>query len=246
MIEQHGSVDFYFKNSPDSTFRPKKVIVYVEGEYGFIPLIAGKSLEGKNKPIVEIMSHHQSVDAFNQFPKMLTPAWNMTQIDKHTILLAITNWPQFSMEMGANHDMWADAYPMIRDIIIGLKEHGCDSLAFLTCMNNQNPEDQAEILLYDFGINTPRMDLILSPPAWIFPYIGNRMSLNASVVCITQDEGQFIDTDALKLVKEFFVAMGYNYDNDKAKNTIKTVRNMEEQLNDQRFFSDDDEGAWMV
>ncbi len=244
MIEQYGSVDFYFKDGNDSTFSPKKVIVYVEGEYGFIPLIIGKSLEGKNKTCVEIMSKHQSVDAFNQFPKMLTPSWNMTQIDRRTILLSITNWPQFSPGVG-NYDMWASAYPMIRDILFGLKDHGCESVAFLTCMNNQNPEDAAEILLYDFKVE-PRMDLVLSPPAWIFPYLANCLGLKASVVCITQDEGQFIDTEALKLVKEFFIAMGYNYDHEKAKNTIQTVRNMEEQLTDQRFFSDDDEGAWMV
>jgi len=244
MIEQYGSVDFYFKDGDDSTFCPKKVIVYVEGEYGFIPLIVGKSLEGKNKSCVDIMSEHQSVDAFNQFPKMLTPCWNMTQIDRRTVLLSITNWPQFSAGEG-NYDMWSSSYPMIRDILFGLKDHGCESVAFLTCMNNQNPEDAAEILLYDFKVE-PRMDLVLSPPAWIFPYLANNLGLKASVVCITQDEGQFIDTEALKLVKEFFIAMGYNYDHERAKNTIATVRNMEQQLTDQRFFSDDDEGAWMV
>lgn len=248
MIEQYGSVDFYFKEeSGPVTFRPKNVIVYVEGEYGFIPLIVGKSLEGDHKPSVEIMSQHQSVDAFNQYPKMLNPSWTITQLNKRTAILCITNWAPLTVDLHSNPGMWQEAYPMIRDIIIGLKAHGCESMSFLTCMNNQEPDDQAEVLFYDFATVKPEKDLILAPPAWIFPFVANRMGLKSSVMCVTQDEGQFIDTEALKLVKEWFVAMGFPYDHEKAKNTIATVRNMESQLNEQRWFSDDDdEGAWMV
>ena len=248
MIEQHGSVDFYFKEKPEDglSFAPKNVIVYVEGEYGFIPLIVGKSLEGKNKPAVEIMSRHQCVDAFNQLPKLLSPAWTLTQINKRTAMLAITNWPQFTLEMGANTDMWSVAYPMIRDIIIGLKSHGCETVSFVTSMNMTSPDEQSEILVHDFQTVQPEKDMILAPPAWIFPFVAHRMGLKSSCMCVTQDEGQFIDTEALKLVRDWFVAMGFSYDHAKAKNTIKTIRNMEDQLNDQRFFSDDDEGAWMV
>lgn len=247
MIQRYGSVDFYFKGEP-AAFRPKKVIVVVEGEYGFIPLIVANSLIGKNKPMVEILSEHQAVDAFNQFPKMLNPAWTLTPIDKNTMILSITNWQPMNLGLHSNPGMWATSYPMIRDIILGLKEHGCETLSFLTCMNNQQAEETAELMFYDFGINKPEKDLILSPPAWIFPLLANRMGVKASVVCVSQDEGQFIDTDALKLAKEFFVANGFSYDNEKAKNTIKTIRNMEETLNEQRWFSeeDDDEGAWMV
>jgi len=248
MIERHGSADFYFKADSD-TFRPKKVIVVVEGEYGFIPLIIGNSLIGKNKPMVEILSEHQAVDAFNQFPKMLNPAWTLTPIDKNTMILSITNWQPMNLGLHSNPGMWATSYPMIRDIILGLKEHGCETLSFLTCMNNQEAHERAELLVYDFGLNVPPKDLILSPPAWIFPHLANRLGLKASVVCVSQDEGQYIDTEALSLVKQFFVAMGFSYDNDKAKNTIKTIRNMEEQLNEERWFSgddDEDEGAWMV
>lgn len=245
MIEQYGSADFYFKDGSES-FRPKKVIVYVEGEYGFIPLIVGKSLQGEKKVSVEIVSQHQSVDAFNQFPSMLNPSWTMTQIDKNTVMLCITNWPTFNIDLNSNPEMWGVSYPMLRDILFGLKAHGCESVAFLTSMNNQEPEEKPELMVYDFMAVLPPKDLILAPPAWIMPFIANRMGFASSVICITQDEGQFIDTQALKLVKEFFIAMGYNYDHEKAKNTIQTVRNMEEQLTDQRFFSDDDEGAWMV
>lgn len=248
MIEQHGSVDFFFKEGwGPETFRPKKVIVYVEGEYGFIPLIVGKSLEGDNKPCVEILSQHQTVDAFNQYPKMLNPAWTMTHIDKNTVLLSITNWAHLTVDLHSNPGMWQEAYPMIRDIMFGLKEHGCEMLSFITCMNNQEPEERSQLLFYDFSTVKPEKDLILAPPAWIFPFVANRMGIKSTVVCVTQDEGQFIDTEALKLVKEFFVAMGFSYDHEKAKNTIATVRNMESQINEQRWFTDDDEdGAWMV
>ena len=248
MIEQHGSVDFYFKEIDGSeSFRPKKVIVYVEGEYGFIPLIVGKSLQGEKKVAVEIVSQHQSVDAFNQFPSMLNPSWTMTQIDRTTVMLCITNWPTFNIELHSNPEMWASAYPMLRDILFGLKNHGCESVAFLTSMNNQEPDEKAEMMVYDFRAVLPRKDLILAPPAWIMPFIANRMGLGSSVICITQDEGQFIDTQALKLVKEFFIAMGYNYDHEKAKNTIQTVRNMETELNNSRWsLSGDESEEWGV
>lgn len=243
MIEQHGSVDFYFKDGDKSTFRPKKAIVYVEGEYGFIPLIVGKSLEGKIKPTVEIMSQHQSVDAFNQFPKMLNPSWTLTQIDSHTVTLAITNWHPMNIDLHSNPDMWEKAYPMIRDIILGLKEHGCEALTFVTSMNNQQSAEEPELLFHTFQPHFKSdKTLILAPPAWIFPFVANRLGVESMVMCVTQDEGQFIDTASLKLVKEWFVALGFSYDNDKAKNTIKTIRNMEQQLTETRWFGEDDSG----
>ncbi len=246
MIEQHGSVDFYFKKD-SATFRPVKVIVYVEGEYGFIPLIVGKSLEGKIKPSVDILSKNQSVDPFNQFPKMLNPAWTLTQIDSNTVTLAITNWSPFNTEMSSNLDMWEKAYPMIRDIILGLKQHGCKALSFMTSMNNQHSEESSELLFHSFDpLLKTEKDLILAPPAWMFPFVAHLLGLESMIMCVTQDEGQFIDTEALKLVKEWFVALGHDYDNKKAKNTIQTIRNMEEQLNEQRWFTGGEDGEdWL-
>ncbi len=247
MIEQHGSVDFYFRGDAD-TFRPKRVYVFVEGEFGFIPLIISKSLEGKNKPIVEVMSRHQSVDAFNQMPKIQNPAWTMTQIDKHTVVLCITNWWPITVELNANPEGWSHSYPILRDIILGLKTHGCESLSFFTCMNNTDAESEAEFMVYDMHHDIrPESPLILSPPAWIMPFLADRMGIKACVLCVTQDEGLFIDTDALTLAREFFTALGHQYDNERAKNTITTIRNMEQDLTMQRFsLDDDDEGGWLA
>lgn len=247
MMEQHGSADFYFADDAD-LFRPKKVYVFVEGEYGFIPLITAKSLEGKNKPIVEIMSRHQSVDAFNQMPKMMNPAWTVTQIDKHTAVLCITNWFPMTVDLHANPEMWSHAYPVLRDVIIGLKAHGCESLSFFSAMNNHDAESKAELLVYDMHNDIrPESDLILAPPAWIMPFLADRMGLRASVVCVTQDEGQFIDTDALYLARDWFTALGHQYDEERAENTTQTIRNMEDDLNMQRFSLDgDDEGGWLA
>lgn len=168
MIEQHGTADFYF--SDDHTlFRPKHVFVFVEGEYGFIPLIVSKSIEGKEKPMVEVISEHQCIDAFNQMPKLLNPSWTMTQIDKSTVVVSITNWWPLNVDLHSNPEMWSHAYPMIRDIILGLKAHGCEALTFFTCMNNQESTDNPEIMVYDMHNDIrPREDLILTPPAWIF------------------------------------------------------------------------------
>ena len=143
-VETYGTADFYFRDDAQ-TFRPKRVYVFVEGEYGFIPLIISKSLEGKNKPIVEIMSHHQSVDAFNQMPNMMNPAWTLTQIDKNTAVLSITNWWPLTVDLHSNPEMWSHAYPLLRDIVIGLKAHGCEALSFFTIMNNHDPTDTAAL-----------------------------------------------------------------------------------------------------
>ena len=246
-IESYGTADFYFRDDAQ-IFRPKRVYVFVEGEYGFIPLIVSKSLEGKNKPIVEIMSHHQSVDAFNQMPNMMNPAWTLTQIDKNTAVLSITNWWPLTVDLHSNPEMWSHAYPLLRDVVIGLKAHGCEALSFFTIMNNHEPTDTAELLVYDMHNDLrPEKDLILSPPAWILPYLADRNDLRASVVCITQDEGLYIDTDALKLSREFFIALGHDFDHERAKNTIETIRNMQDELQNQRFMlGDDDEGGWLA
>ena len=246
-VETHGCADFYFHQDAE-TFRPKRVYVFVEGEYGFIPLIVSKSLEGKNKPTVEIMSQHQSVDAFNQMPNMMNPAWTITQVDKNTAVLCITNWWPLTVDLHSNPQMWSHTYPLLRDIIIGLKEHGCEALSFFTIMNNHEADENSEILVYDIHNNLrPEKDLILSPPAWIMPHLADRMGLRASVICITQDEGHFIDTDSLKLAKDFFIALGHEYDHERSKNTIESIRNMQDDLQNQRFMlGDDDEGGWLA
>jgi hypothetical protein len=247
MMEKHGTADFYFA-ADTALFRPKRVYVFVEGEYGFIPLIVSKSIEGKQKPMVEVISEHQCIDAFNQMPKLLNPSWTMTQIDKSTVVVSITNWWPLNVDLHSNPDMWSHAYPMIRDIILGLKAHGCEALTFFTCMNNQEATDNPEIMVYDMHNDIrPREDLVLTPPAWIFPFLADRMGLRASVVAVTQDEGHFVDERALSLSRDFFVALGHTYDDEKAQDTLSTVKGMEENLNMQRFMvDDDDEGGWLA
>lgn len=75
------------------------------------------------------------------------------------------------------------------------------------------------------------------------------MGLRCSVIAVTQDEGQFIDTQALSIAKEYFLAMGLPYDNERAVKTVKTVKNMEDDLNSERWsLSDEDEedGGWLA
>lgn len=249
MFTQTGTIDCYWYQ-PMINFNPKRVYVYVEGEYGFIPLIVGKALEGKTKPYIEIMSGQQSVDPFNQMPNTINPCWTLTQVGREDVVLSISNWWPLEVDMGKNVDMWSNTYPMLRDIILFLKEHGCQSLSFFTCMNNHEAEQSAELLICDLHNNfRPTQELILSPPAWIMPFIGHRMGLRCSVIAVTQDEGQFIDTQALSIAKEYFLAMGLPYDNERAVKTVKTVKNMEDDLNSERWsLSDEDEedGGWLA
>jgi hypothetical protein len=244
---QTGSVDFYW-NGPTHNFNPKNVLVYVEGEYGFIPLIVGKALEGEKKPYIEIMSEKQSVEAFNQMPNTMNPSWTITQLNRDTVSVAISNWWPMEIDLASNPDMWSKAYPMLRDIILFLKEHGAQSLTFFTCMNNQEADEVAELLVYDMHNDfRPTQDLILAPPAWIMPFVGHRLGLRCSVVATTQDEGLFVDDKALSLAKDYFLAIGLAWDENKAENTHATLKNMEVDLTSQRFLVDDDEeGGWLA
>lgn len=243
---QHGSVDFYWAK-PLSQFNPKTVYVYVEGEYGFIPLIVGKSIEGDTSNHVEIMSENQSIDPFNRMPDMIHPEWTLKQVSRDEVILCITNWLPLVVEADSNPKMWSAAYPFIRDVIVGLKSHGCERLVFFTCMNNLEPEDTTKLHVYDLHNGFPPADdLILAPPAWIFPYLAKKMGLRSSVVCVTQDEGHFIDEKALSLSIEYFKALGLPFSESKAINTVETVKNMESDLSLRRFgFSLDDEGDTM-
>lgn len=249
MLTQTGTIDCYW-HQPMLNFNPKRVYVYVEGEYGFIPLIIGKALEGKTKPYIEIMSGQQSVDPFNQMPNTINPCWTLTQVTREDVVLSISNWWPLEVDMGKNVDMWSYTYPMLRDIILMLKEHGCQSLTFFTCMNNHEAEQSAELLICDLHNNfIPTQELVLSPPAWIMPFIGHRLGLRCSVIAVTQDEGQFIDTQALTIAKEYFMAMGLPYDNERALKTVKTVKNMENDLNSERWSlhqDEDEEGGWLA
>lgn len=249
MLTRHDSVDFFWKG-PTIGFNPKNVYAYVEGEYGFVPLITGKAIEGKEKPYIDVLSHNQTVDVFNRMPNLVNPAWTLTQVTKDTVVLAITNWANLNMDLDSNGNMWASCYPLLRDLIVALKQNGCESFTFFTTMNNHEPEQQPEILVYDIHNDIrPKQELILAPPAWMAPHIANLVGLRSGIVCITQDEGLFVDSQALSLAKDFFVAIGLPYDQKKADNTLQTVKNMEDQLSASRWaddFGGDDEGGWLA
>lgn len=248
MMTHHGCADFFW-NGPVINFNPKNVYAYVEGEYGFIPLITGKALEGKTKSYVDIISSKQNIEAYNRMPSLVSPAWTLTQISRDTVTLAITNWHPLNGDMGANDDMWSDCYPLLRDILVALKQQGCETFNFFTTMNNHEAQQQAEILVYDMHNDIrPTQELILAPPAWMAPFIANKIGLRSGVICVTQDEGLFVDSQALSIAKEFFTAVGLPYDEKRAENTLKTVKNMEDTLSHQRWMDeeDGDEGGWLV
>ena len=55
------------------------------------------------------------------------------------------------------------------------------------------------------------------------------------------------DDKALSLAKDYFLAIGLAWDENKAENTHATLKNMEVDLTSQRFLVDDDEeGGWLA
>ena len=110
----------------------------------------------------------------------------------------------------SNPDIWGKSYTLMRDTLQFLAQHGCQQIVFVTSMTITEAEQQA--------------DLMLALPAWAMPYMWDGMGKAATVLAVSQDEGQFIDMDAYKLLREYLIAVGLDYDDTHAERTMKMVQ----------------------
>ena len=160
---QEGCLD-WFAHEELSPTQMKNVYIYVEGEYGFIPLIVGKSMEESKPLIASIMSRYQNVESFNRMPKPNDPSWRVTAVKDDTIFIAITNWFPHSDGRG-------EPSPTLCP-----HGHSCSPLAWLayTPMYFASPKTKDSSLTQPHSdLPSPTslcLDMILTWESWTVPF----------------------------------------------------------------------------
>tara|TARA_R110002012_G_scaffold9222_2_gene42481 strand:- start:19857 stop:20606 length:750 start_codon:yes stop_codon:yes gene_type:complete len=245
--ERFESLDIFWKGTK-STFSPKICYIYVQGEYGFIPYIVGSSVESGKKPIAEIVSKNMSIDPFNRMPNMVKPCWSITQVSSNTCFININNFHAIKMMPDSNPDVWEKSYPLMMDLLLFLKQNGCSQINFITSMNAGEADVESDLLIYDMHNEIrPEQDLLLSLPAWAMPHLWREMGGKSCVVCVIQDEGQYIDKQAFDLLEDYIVALGLPYDKvhrDRLSQVLLSVRENIETLGHSFDIFGDDGGDW--
>ena len=247
----YGDIDIFLSDT-SAKFNPESVYIYVEGEYGFIPLIVGKSIEAGGVEVAQIISRYQNIESFNRMPKPNTPGWRVTQVDQDTCFIAITNWFSHSDGRGEpNPDLWKNSYPMMRSLLEWLVRNGCKRITTLTSMNIIDADESQSVHVHSskegFIPQTQLSDELgegiesyLALPAWAFPWLAHRMGIESEIVCVTQDEGQFIDLTSLTKTLLHFKKQDIPFDNKVVEKTIETLMSVEEELSSQNVPFDED------
>lgn len=245
--DRFESLDLFW-GSTDSknTFRPKICYIYVQGEYGFIPYIIGSSVEGRKKPTVEILSKDMAVEPFNRMPNLVRPCWTATQVSSNTCFVCISNFPSIDMMPDANPEVWGQTYPLMMDLLLFLKSHGCKQVNFISSMNTSDATQASDLLIYDmYNDIRPDTDLLLALPAWGITHLWQIMGGQSCVICVVQDQGQYIDQEAFNLLEEYIIAIGLPYDKvhrDRLTQVLLSVRENMEQLSSTFDLFDDEAG----
>jgi len=223
-MESFNSLDIIWRER-QSTFNPKICYIYVQGEFGFLPYICATGLAGNRKPHVEILSPNMCVEPFNRLPNPVPPSWNITQIGKNIALLSINHHFPMTMMPDTNPDVWSKCYDTMRDVLKFLEAQGCNQIVFVTSMTMTEADEVSDLYVYDIKNNIqPESPLMLALPAWAMPYLWDGMGKAASVIAISQDEGQFIDMEAYALLREYLIAVGLDFDDTHAERTMKMVK----------------------
>jgi len=248
-MKSFGTLDLII-NENDLPFNPERVLVFVQGEVGFLPWIVGSSMIKGREPNVEIFSRYMCVEPLNRMPEPVNPAWTITQVDEDTALLNITTWFPVSMMPDANHGMWFHTYPVMRDVVEFLRSEGAISLCFLAAINGNEQVDHSQgegIIEINVGDNVStdgEVPLIL--PAWFIPYLFDRFGGSSQILAILQDEGQYLDDQALGGLMIHMKSQGFPVDFDAMTETLKRViqmqpaiENIERMFNGKDFDSED-------
>lgn len=245
--ERFESIDIFWKGGK-SNFSPKICYIYVQGEYGFIPYIVGNAVTGDKAPIANILSKDMSVEPFNRMPNIVHPTWDITQVTSNTCFISLTNFTPLKMMPDANPDAWRKTYSLIMDLLLWLKKNGCQQINFLTAMNINEASKESKLLVYDMHNEIrPEEDLLLTLPAWAIPYLWNKLGGKSCVICIAQDEGQYIDQNAFDELEEYMIALGLPYDKvhrDRTMKVLLTMRDSLEQLSNDFDIFGNEGGDW--
>jgi len=247
-VNHFGTLDILERESRWD-FNPERVVVYVQGEVGFIPWIAGRALAMGEKPCAEILSRYMSVEAFNRLPTPVNPGWLVTQATEDTAVLNITNWFPVTPMPDHNHSLWFHTYPAMRDIVLWLRENGCEEMLFLAAINSQDQEDMGEegIAVIDVNLDTSVGGAIpLIMPAWFMPYLFVKEGGLARVVAAKQDEGLYLDDEALARMVTTVGAFDFDVDLTTLTKMVSLVMDMQGDIEaiEGTFNSSEDSEDW--
>ena len=211
-------------------FNPERVVVYVQGEVGFIPWITGRALSMQQRPCAELLSRYMSVEAFNRLPTPVKPGWSITQATEDTAILNITHWFPVTPMPDHNHSLWFHTYPVMRDVVLWLRENGCEEMLFLAAINSQDQEDMSGegIAVIDVNLDTSVGGAIpLIMPAWFMPYLFVKEGGLARVIAAKQDEGLYLDDEALARMVTTVGAFDYEVDLKALTDMVSLVMKMQ-------------------
>ena len=89
--------------------------------------------------------------------------------------------------------------------------------------------------------------MLLTLPAWAIPYLWQTLGGKSCVICIAQDEGQYIDQNAFDELEEYMIALGLPYDKvhrDRTMQVLLGMRDSLEQLSSDFDIFGDEGGDW--
>jgi hypothetical protein len=247
-VKSFGSLDI-IETETGLPFNPERVVVYVQGEVGFIPWITGHALSMQRDSNIEILSRYMSVEAFNRMPSPVKPGWIVTQATEDTAILNITTWFPVTPMPDHNHSLWFHTYPLMRDIVLWLRECGCEEMLFLAAINSEDQADMTQegIAVIDVNLNTAVGGAIpLVMPAWFMPYLFVQQGGSCRIIAAKQDEGLYLDDEALSRMVTTVSAFDYEVDIDALTEMVSLVMRMQGDIEavESAFNNSEDMGEW--
>jgi hypothetical protein len=200
-LTQHGSIDLYHTTPLP---RASRVIMFNENEHGHAGYIALKALVGDAKPMARLCSHLLGTIAYNQTKEPASLGWEVYYADD-TYLININEWPSTPLfPVEDSKAAWIYTYPVIRDTLKALAQHGVEQLLFCgsTAIHEALDEEQFPSWNDNVFVNivfeegTPTFgedDIFFTPPTWLFPEVAYMMGLRSEAVMSGYDEDLVVD-----------------------------------------------------
>lgn len=249
-MERHAtfsSLDLFFSDG-SIPLNPKEILVFVQGEVGFIPFATGRAVTGGRRTNVRVLSRFMNVEPFNTLPQAIDPAWTLTQVSEDRAVFCISTWFPVTMMPDANHQLWSMSYPMMRDIVMWFLDLGCEKMTFLSAFNAQQSIDDEGLVVVDVNAReSTDGEIPLIMPAWFMPDLFSRLGGHALLLGVQQDEGQYLDEQALGSMITEVGKRGWGINTESLTTTLKNLLEVQPAIeNIERFFNatGDDMEEW--
>ena len=257
-VESEGETDFYWTEEAKQRAtrcvddEPMQLVSCMQGEAGFGSFLALSGVCGDVKPAANIMSKLHSAEAFNTVPEPLCPSWLLYEIGENTLALRLTHWFPLNADAHGNPHAWLYSYPVIRDTLkIILRNYNVEQMHFLTTnaltrfIDNEAEGfikmQPGELVVYDFNSEAEisneviNGDLVLTTPAWGFPYIFSKMVPKglSNVVCAGADENSegMIDYIVVATLSQYCNScLDLDIDKEKQGEVIDVLMQVDEEI----------------